>query len=153
MSIRIVAIVSKRSYGFCFTDFDEFFLVRSFFHRSVFQLVSCQLVRVTGTNTWSEHPVGFLCNCQYSWNEDDDNNSKNGITHARKTLSLSRSLALTHTLALLHVILSVRGSEQITMRCDTSYLVFCSVSLIRFPYPAFHLFYWLWARDVSMTMM
>lgn len=33
------------------------------------QLVSCQLVRVTSTATWSKHTVGILCNCQYSMNE------------------------------------------------------------------------------------
>lgn len=45
-----------------FEDRLAFVLLTSTFFGTVFQLVSCQLVRVTGTNTWSKHPVGFLYN-------------------------------------------------------------------------------------------
>lgn len=65
-----------------FKDHLAFVLLTSTFFGTVFQLVSCQLVRVTGTNTWSEHPVGFLYNfSRYSKTNEDYNNDKMNNTH------------------------------------------------------------------------
>lgn len=116
MSIRIVPIVSKRSHGFCFTDFDEFF---SLFLSSV--RISIGFLSI-GTCYWHKYVIGASSRLfvqfsvfveQNGWQQQQKWNN----TRTHNSLSFSRSHSHSHSrFAPCHIVCTRKRTNHNAMR-------------------------------------